>query len=110
MNVLHPFANYVPTQENDINGVIHQIPKIKVNCESTLTPDEYSCINAITPLIDSHMRTWTNDENNWLNVNFSSNYMIVTHYSIQLNIRATVDWHHQGIGRYMHQMVFQIIL
>lgn len=92
MNVLHPFVNYVPSQENDINGVIHQDPKFKVICDSTPTNTGWECKNAITPSIDSHMRTFENGGNNWLQVNFTKNFMAVTHYSVQSNIDTHGGW------------------
>ena len=75
-----------PKNESDINGIIHYIPSISVNAESSSidndNPVTSGPMNAVTP---SSQYPWCskNMENQWITINFPGFELYISHYSIQ---------------------------
>ena len=84
MNIL------LPKNSSDINGFIHKVKRLKVTCEQSSTIDGAVCNNAIDPLEDYYFCS-NNSANQWMNISFPRNRILLTHYSYQSPIYSA-EW------------------
>ena len=97
---------FLPTSNNDINGIIHKVRNIKVTCNSTKEADnEAICENAIKPSINYHYCAVQSLENSWLSISFPNKYIYITNYSVQApntDVQplwaSPISWNFYGIG------------
>ena len=84
----------LPTNNRDINGIIHRVKDIKVTCDST-EPSSFgaSCVNTITPLKDYHYCSGYNAANSWLSISFPNKNIYITNYSIQAPADVKLGWY-----------------
>ena len=85
MNIL------LPKNESDINGFIHKLKKLKVSCSESSYVDNANCVYAIKPSLDMHFHS-NSSANQWLNVSFPRNKVLLTHYSYQAPSYSQSYW------------------
>ena len=85
MNILQPKNN------SDINGFIHKVKHLKVSCNESSCADGVHCNNAINPSIDIHFCS-KSAQNQWMNVSFPKNKILLTHYSYQAPSYDDIGW------------------
>ena len=76
MNVL------LPKNDSDINGFIHKIKALEKTCSSSSSMDGLGCYRAIKNSYDNYFCS-VDFENQWMNVSFPKNRILLTHYSYQ---------------------------
>ena len=84
----------LPTNNRDINGIIHRIKNIEVTCDSTEAAESVSkCVNAITPSKDHHYCSGYYAANSWLSISFANKNIYITNYSIQAPKDVNKGWY-----------------
>ena len=87
MNIL------VPNNSSDIFGFIHRIKNLNVSCKASSEENSnYDCLKAINPNEKIHFHS-ADILNQWINVTFNRNKILLTHYSIQApNSNLSYHW------------------
>ena len=91
----------LPNGDQDINGIIHQIPGLPVSCTSSSRAETISdCQNAITPSHNYHFCANRDELNAWMTFTLGSYDVYLTNYSVQApfyqDLKAPVNWTFHG--------------